>query len=82
MAPPSQVLEPPAIPGRFSISHHEPILTAKAKLYNGHQQLTPAELLACVEWICTDTADWIRSKFRFADAERILDEVKAMGVIL
>jgi hypothetical protein len=67
---------------RNRISHHEPVLTAANALYNGDGVITLAELLECVEWVCADTAQWIKSQFRYADAERILDAVKATGVSL
>lgn len=67
---------------RNRISHHEPILTSRNTLYTGHDFLTLAELLECVEWVCADTAQWIKAEFRYAEAERILDAVKATGVSL
>ena len=65
---------------RNRISHHEPILTTRNTLYTGHDFLTLAELLECVEWVCVEAAQWMKTRFRYAEAERILDAVKATGV--
>lgn len=67
---------------RNRISHHEPVLTASNTLYNGDAFLTLPEVLECVEWVCTDTAQWIKAHFRYADAERILRDVTAMNISL
>jgi len=67
---------------RNRISHHEPVLTAASALYNGDGFLTPPELLECVEWVCGDTAQWMKARFRYAEAERILREVAALGISL
>jgi hypothetical protein len=67
---------------RNRISHHEPVLTAANVLYNGDGVLTLPELLECVEWVCMDTAQWIKAQFRYAEAERILRDVGAMKISL
>lgn len=67
---------------RNRISHHEPILTSARALYNGNGVLRLAQILECVEWVCPDTAQWIRSQFRYAEAERILNHVNGSGVML
>jgi hypothetical protein len=67
---------------RNRISHHEPILTSARALYNGNGVLRLQQLLECVEWICPDTAQWIRSQFRYVEAERILNTVNGSGVTL
>jgi hypothetical protein len=65
---------------RNRISHHEPVLTATNAMYNGDGVITLPELLECVEWVCADTAQWMKAQFRYAAAERILREVSAMGI--
>jgi hypothetical protein len=35
-----------------------------------------------VEWICTDTAQWIKTQFGYAEADRILAEVNTIGISL
>jgi hypothetical protein len=67
---------------RNRISHHEPVLTASNKLYNGAALLSLPEVLECAEWVCSETAQWIESQFRYADAERILRHVAAMEISL
>jgi hypothetical protein len=68
---------------RNRISHHEPVLTASNKLYNGAATLLELpEVLECVEWVCAETAQWIKANFRYADAERILRVVAAMKISL
>ena len=67
---------------RNRISHHEPVLTAANALYNGDGVLTLPELLECVEWVCVDTAEWMKAQFRYAEAEHILREVGAMQISL
>jgi hypothetical protein len=67
---------------RNRISHHEPILTTRNTLYTGHDFLSLAELLECVEWVCTEAAQWMKTRFRYAEAGHILDAVKAVGVSL
>jgi len=67
---------------RNRIAHHERILTSGNVLYAGNGTLALPELLECAEWVCAETAEWMRSQFRYAEAERILREVAAMGVSL
>ena len=67
---------------RNRISHHERVLTAANAIYNGDGLIALPQLLECVEWVCMDTAQWIRAQFRYAEAERILREVAAMKVSL
>jgi len=64
------------------ISHHEPVLTSSERLYAGHDFITLPELLECVEWVCADTAEWMKTHFRYSEAERILFQVKATGLSL
>jgi hypothetical protein len=51
-------------------------------LYGLLHGLTLPQLIECVEWVCTHTAQWMKAQFRYADAERILREVAAMNVPL
>ena len=67
---------------RNRISHHEPVLTSSNRLYAGYDLLTLAELLECVEWVCSDTASWMKARFRYVDAGQILSDVNKMGVSL
>ena len=67
---------------RNRISHHERILTSQRKLYTGYALLTLTEVLECVDWVCADTAAWLRDRFRYAEAQRILADVYATGVTL
>jgi hypothetical protein len=67
---------------RNRISQHEPVLTAANALYTGDGVITLPEVLECVEWVCMDTAQWIRAVFRYADAEGILRTVAAMKISL
>jgi hypothetical protein len=67
---------------RNRISHHEPVLTAAKSLYTGDGAIALPELLECVEWVCIDTAQWMKTRFRYAEAERILREVAAMKISL
>jgi hypothetical protein len=39
-------------------------------------------MLECVEWICTDTARWMKIRFRYAEADNILAQVNAAGFTL
>jgi hypothetical protein len=64
---------------RNRISHHERVLTSGNTLYTGFDFLTLTELVEVADWICTDTAGWIRTRFRFADAQQILTDVSALG---
>lgn len=48
---------------RNRISHHEPVLTSGNVIYNGDVLLKLPEVLECVEWVCVDTAAWIKGAF-------------------
>ena len=67
---------------RNRISHHERILTSRNKVYTGDTFLTLAEVLVCVDWVCADTAAWLKTRFRYAEAQRILTTVSSIGVRL
>ena len=67
---------------RNRIMHHEPVLTTSHGLYNGNGIITLPEILESVEWVCADTAQWMRTQFRYNEADRILFEVKKMRVTL
>ena len=67
---------------RNRISHHEAVLTSVNALYNGDGFLTLPDLFECVEWVCADTAQWMKAQFRYADAERTLRAVAAMKISL
>jgi hypothetical protein len=67
---------------RNRISHHEPVLTGGNALYNGDGVITLPEVHECIEWVCTETAGWIKAQFRYAEAERILRDVAAMRIPL
>ncbi|HVP00454.1 MAG TPA: hypothetical protein VMT15_20420 [Bryobacteraceae bacterium] len=68
---------------RNRISHHEPVLTSSKTLYAGRaSMLTVPELLEPVEWVCADTAQWIKTKFRCSEAERVLEDVHKLGITL
>ena len=67
---------------RNRISHHEPVLTSSNNLYTGDGVISLPELVECVEWVCTHTAQWVQGQFRYSEAERVLREVAAMKVSL
>ena len=68
---------------RNRVSHHEPVLTSRGTLYAGHQVfLTLPELLECVEWVCVEAAQWMKTRFRYGEADRILSLVSATGLSL
>jgi Abi-like protein len=67
---------------RNRISHHEAVLTSRKTLYAGYEFITTAELLECVEWICTEAAGWMKTRFRYEEANCILDAVCGSGVSL
>jgi hypothetical protein len=67
---------------RNRIAHHERVLTSSKKLYAGHDSITLPELVECADWVCSDTAQWMRTQFRYGEAERILSGVSAMGLFL
>ena len=66
---------------RNRISHHEPVLTVRNAVYNGNTDITLPELIECVHWSCPETALWIRTQFRYAEAERILKEVANLKLL-
>jgi hypothetical protein len=67
---------------RNRISHHEPVLTSSNTLYTGDVFITLPELVECVEWVCADTAQWMKAQSRYSEAERILKHVAAMQISL
>jgi hypothetical protein len=77
--------QPPLQAARSIASYataNEPVLTAANAIYNGTGLLTLPELLEAVEWVCADTAQWMKAQLRYAEAERILGEVAAMKLSL
>jgi hypothetical protein len=66
---------------RNRISHHER-MTSRNKIYTGDASPTVAQVLECVDWICIDTAAWLKNRFRYAEAQRILALVGSIGVQL
>jgi len=68
---------------RNRISHHEPVLTSSKTLHAGRSSmLSVPELLEPVEWVCTDTARWIKTRFRYSQAARVLEDVYNLGITL
>jgi hypothetical protein len=67
---------------RNRISHHERILTSRGKLYTGGGFLTLPEVLAPTDWVCADTASWLKVRFRYVAAQRVLTAVPSFGVRL
>lgn len=67
---------------RNRISHHERILTSRNKLYNGRTLLALDDVLECVEWVCADTAGWLKTRFRYLTVQRILNTIVSIGVRL
>jgi hypothetical protein len=67
---------------RNRISHHEPVLTSGNVIYNGDVLVTLPEVLECMEWVCADTAQWVKAAFHYSEAERILRDVAAMKISL
>jgi hypothetical protein len=67
---------------RNRISHHERILTSHNRLYTGDTFLTLDQVLECVDWVCTDTCGWLKSRFRYAEAQHILAAVTSTGAHL
>ena len=65
---------------RNRISHHERILTSRMQFYiGGRVFLTLDQVLECVDWVCADTAGWLKTRFRYADAQRILNTIISIG---
>lgn len=67
---------------RNRISHHERIITSSNVVYNGNGHLTLNEIVECVEWVCPHTARWLKTEFKFKDAEELLKRVADMRIIL
>jgi hypothetical protein len=67
---------------RNRISHHERVLSSRGTIYNGYVWVTLPEVLQCVEWICPDTAQWMKCQFRYSAASQILKDVRSMGILL
>ena len=66
---------------RNRLAHHEPILSASG-VYNGNIVIPLPWLIECMEWVCFDTAHWIKAQFRYMDAEGILRELAARRISL
>jgi len=67
---------------RNRISHHERILTSRERIYTGDGLMTLAEVVECVDWACPHASEWIRTRFRFSEAQSILKRVRSTGVRL
>ena len=67
---------------RNRIAHHEPVLTSNNGLYTGDGIIFLPQVLECVEWVCADTAQWMRTALHYVEAEQILRHVAGMGVCL
>lgn len=67
---------------RNRISHHEPILTSSKRLYTGAEPIVLMEVIECINWVCSDTAKWIQTRFHYQEAENILKEVSLMEIPL
>jgi len=68
---------------RNRISHHEPVLTSSKTVYAArHSRLTIPELIEPVEWVCIETARWVKTKFRGSQAQRVLEDVNKLGLTL
>lgn len=67
---------------RNRISHQEPVLTSENVLYTGHRTISPAEVLEPVDWVCAHTGQWLKTKFRYNEAIRILESVNGMKISL
>ena len=67
---------------RNRISHHERIITSSNVVYNGNGHLSLDEIVECVEWVCPHTARWLKTEFKFKDAEELLKRVADMKIIL
>lgn len=67
---------------RNRISHQEPVLTSSNGVFNGTIVVTMNEIMECAEWVCLDTAAWMKTQFRLADAVKILGDVHQKGLVL
>jgi hypothetical protein len=74
---------------RNRVAHHERILGSNGQLYAGfhpihHTELflRPETVLACIGWICKDTADWVRTTTRFSQSVALLDAPLAKCLII
>jgi hypothetical protein len=63
---------------RNRISHHEAVLTTSNALYNGDGLITLGGFMERVQWVCTETAQWMLAEFKYTEAQRILRDVAAM----
>jgi hypothetical protein len=69
---------------RNRVAHHERILGRKERLYAGlhpiHRtelSLPPETVPDCIEWICKDTAQWVRTAAQFQNCLTLLDSPPA-----
>ena len=63
---------------RNRVAHHEPILTSARALYAGHQRtISLGQLAECGDWLSLEIGGWIRTHFRFAPANAIVDVIAA-----
>ncbi|MGD0630397.1 MAG: hypothetical protein ABR987_13660 [Terracidiphilus sp.] len=68
---------------RNRIAHHEPVLTSRRSLYAGSGVYLPlTSLYECAQWLGPELAAWLRSSFRYCNAEAILSQVASSGVTL
>lgn len=67
---------------RSRLSHHERILTTSHKIYTGSGFVTLPEIIESAEWICTETAAWLKARFRYSTATRVLGGAAGPGVHL
>jgi hypothetical protein len=47
-------------------------LTSGNVLFTGDGVIALPEVRECIEWICAETAAWIKASFRYSKGERIL----------
>lgn len=59
-------------------THSEPIITSDKLLHAGHDFINMNEIIECVEWVCPDTAHWLRAQFRYDEAAHIFVNVHSM----
>src|SRR5208283_5317703 len=60
---------------RNRIAHHEPILTSHNEVYTGfpdRPHIALPEMLQCAEWICGETALWLKAQSRYQQAVDLL----------